>query len=142
MLCWFIQQSESAISIYPLPPYYLPPCQPSRSAQGTKLSFPCFPLTVLHMVVYTCQCYSLSSSHPLISLLCLQVCSLHLCLYSFPANTFISTVSLDYIYVCYWCVKYRKTIFVFLFLTGFTLYNRLYIHPPQFKWLTFIPFYG
>ena len=32
-------------------------------------------------------------------------------------------------------------IFIFLLLTYFTLYNRLYIHPPHLKWLKCIPFY-
>ena len=58
-----IQQSESAISIHPLPlepPYHPPLCQPSRSSQGTKLSFPCFPLTICftHGSVYMSMLFS------------------------------------------------------------------------------------
>ena len=45
-----------------------------------------------------CQCCSPSSSHPLLSLLDPQVRSLCLCLYSCPANRFISTISLDPMY--------------------------------------------
>ena len=41
------------------------------------------------------QCYSLNASHPLLPLQCPQVCSLCLCLYSSPANRFISTILLD-----------------------------------------------
>ena len=33
-------------------------------------------------------------------------------------------------------------IFIFLFLTYFTLHHRLWGHPPQFNWLSFLPFYG
>ena len=54
----------------------------------------------------------LNSPHPLLLLLCPQVPSLRLCLYSFPANRFISTIFLD-------------SIFVILFQNYFTLYNRL-----------------
>ena len=61
------------------------------------------------------QCDSLS--HHLLPLLCPQVCSLCVCLYCFPAYRFISMICLD----SYVCVKYN----IFLFLTFFTLYNRL-----------------
>ena len=53
------------------------------------------------MVIYTFQCYSLHlfhtflSSHPLLFLLCPQICSLHLCLSFCPANRFNSTIFLD-----------------------------------------------
>ena len=50
------------------------------------------------------------------SLLCLH---LHCC----PADRFISTVFLDSMYMCWYMI------FVFLFLTYFTLCNRLEIHP-------------
>ena len=50
---------------------------------------------VLHMVVYIYQCYSLNSSYPHLSLLCLQVHSLCLHLYSHTEDRFISTISLD-----------------------------------------------
>ena len=33
-------------------------------------------------------------------------------------------------------------IFIFLFVTYFTLYNRFYIHPPHQNWLKHVPFYG
>ena len=52
------------------------------------------------MVVYICQCYSLSSSHPLLPLLCPEVHSLYLHLYSCPANRFTSTIYLDTICMC------------------------------------------
>ena len=46
---------------------------------------------ILCVVIYMFQCYSLSSSHPLLPLLCPEVCSLYLHLYSCPASMFIST---------------------------------------------------
>ena len=33
-------------------------------------------------------------------------------------------------------------IFIFLSLTYFTLYNRLWVHPPHQNWLKCVPFYG
>jgi len=39
-------------------------------------------LALVYTVAYICQCYSLSSSHPLLPLLCPQVGSLRLCLYA------------------------------------------------------------
>ena len=51
-----------------------------------------------------------------------------LCLYSRLAPRFFMTFfSLDSIYMCY------HTVFAFLFLTYFTLYDRLQVHPPHYK---------
>ena len=59
-------------------------------------------------------------AYPSLSL-CPQVHSLRLRLYSCPAPF------LDSIYMC------QHTVFVFLFLTYFTLYDRLQVHPPHYK---------
>ena len=61
---------------------------------------------------------------------CLQVHSLGgLCLYSRLAPRFFMTIffPLDPIYMC------QHTVFVFLFLTYFTLYDRLQVHPLHYK---------
>ena len=60
---------------------------------------------------------------------CPQVHSLRLRLYSCPAPRFFRTFffSLDSIYMC------QHMVFVFLFLTYFTLYDRLQVHPPHYK---------
>ena len=60
---------------------------------------------------------------------CPQVHSLHLCLYSCPAPRFFITIFffLDSIYMC------QHTVFVFLFLTYLTLYDRLQVHPLHYK---------
>ena len=60
------------------------PPQPSRLSQSTSLGFPAsyskLPwLSVLHMVTYMFQCYSLKSSHPLLSPLCPKFCPLCAC---------------------------------------------------------------
>ena len=71
---------------------------------------------ILYMVTYTFPYYSIHLSHPLLSTLCPQVCSPRSCC---PANKFISTIFLDSIY------KHEYKINFFLFLTNFSLYNRL-----------------
>ena len=110
-----VQKYESTIYIYTHIPSFLnhlptPPSRLSRWSQSTRLSSLCSTATshqlfILHEVMYTCQHYSLNLSHPL---LCLQVRSLYLQLYSCPGNRFISTVFLDPIYMHYY------VIFVFL----------------------------
>ena len=64
------------------------------------------------------------------------ICSLCLCLYFCFANKIIYTIFLDSTYLRYY------TIFAFLFLTYFTLYDTLYVHPHLYKWPNFVPFYG
>ena len=68
MLASAIQQHESALDISVFPPSWtsLPPptpSRPSRLSQSTGFELPAsfskFPLTVLHMVIYMFQCYSL-----------------------------------------------------------------------------------
>ena len=53
----------------------------------------------LSVSMYMFPCYCLHSSHPLLPLLCPQVCSLCLHLYSCPANRFISIIFLDSIHM-------------------------------------------
>ena len=78
-------------------------------------------LSILHLVVL-CLSTTLGSSHPLL-LLCPHECPLCLFLHCCPANRFISTIFLDSIYM--------HGYDIFLFLTYFTLYNRLQIHPSH-----------
>ena len=88
LLCWFlpytnVNQPQVCICPLPLePPSHPPtPSHPSRLSQSTGLSSlhhtaNSNQLSVLHMVMYMFQCYSLNSSHVLPSPLCPQVCSL------------------------------------------------------------------
>ena len=62
--------------------------------------------------MYTFQCYSLKSSHPLLLALSPKSCSLCLYLPCCPAHRIISTTSLDSIYI-YICVNIRCLSFPF-----------------------------
>ena len=140
MLCQFLlynKVNQLYVYIYPHIPSLLslpptPPSYPSRSSQSIKLISLCYAAafhqpSILHLVVYICQCHSLTLSQLPLPRLCPQVRSLRLGLYSCPATRFISTVFLDSIYVR------QHTVFVFLFLTYFTLYDRLQAHPSHYK---------
>ena len=90
-----IHQHELAIGIhvspYPeplshLPPHSIPLGCPRAPALGAQLHASNLHwASILHMVMYMFQCYSLKSSHPLLLPLSLKVCSLHMCLLSCPA---------------------------------------------------------
>ena len=99
-----------------------PTSHPSKSSQSTKLSYLCYTaashqLSILHMVVYMCQCYSLSSSHP-----CPQVHSLCLCLHSCPGYHFPRFHICVYVCVCIYIYTHIYVLIhniFFLFLTYF-----------------------
>ena len=81
-----------------LPPHAIPPgCQSTHRAWS--LGANSHWLSVLHMVTYIFQCYSLKSSHPLLLPLSPKVCSLCLCLLGCPACRIISILFLDSIYM-------------------------------------------
>ena len=77
-------------------------------------------------IVYKCQCYFVNlyfvSPFSLLTLLCLQVHSLHLHLHFFSVYRFISTVFLDSIYIPQYMV------FVSLFLTSLCITGSRFIH--------------
>ena len=56
-------------------------------------------LFYLNLIEYIFQCCFLNLSYPLLPPLCPQVHSLCLCHHFFPANRFISTFFLDFIYI-------------------------------------------
>ena len=62
---------------------------------------------------------------------CPEVHSLHMCLYSCPAPTFFRTFI--FFYFLDSTYTYQHTVFVLLFLTYFTLYDSLQVHPPHYK---------
>ena len=153
MLCWFLLDNnvnQPCVYIYllplePLSPYPIPPLQVTTEHQALlPVLYGSFPLAVCFPHgAYVGQSYSPNSSHSLLPLLCPQVFSFpHLHLYSCPANRFISTIFLDPI-----CICVNNQCLFFSFWLNFTLYNKLWIHPPHynsnmfFLWLSSIPLY-
>ena len=125
VLASVVQWSESAICTHKSLPVGSPsttashPSRPSQSAQLSSLPYAAgsHQLFSLHVALHIRQLQS-----PSASLHCPQgphVRSLCLHLYSCPANGFICIIFLGPIHMC------SYTIFVFLFLTYFTLYDRL-----------------
>ena len=90
----------------------------------------CFPLSIgftFGSVYMSMPLSHFAPAYPSPSL-CPQVHSLvGLHLYSCPAPRLFMTFFLDSICMC------QHTVFVFLFLTYFTLYDRLQVHPPHYK---------
>ena len=129
LLASAIPQHESAIGIHMSldPPSQLPPdptplsCHRALSHKA-NLSFLHHTanshwLCILYMVMYMFQGYFFNSSLPLLPPLYPQVCSLCLHLHCCSANRFISAIFLDSIYM--------HSYTTFVFLTYFTLYNKL-----------------
>ena len=109
-----------------LPPYSTPQGSPLVSALNAPLHASNVPRSsILHMVIYMFQSYSLKSSHPRLLPHSPKVCSLYLCLFCCLVCRVIVTVFLNSIYM------HSYTILLFLFLTYFTLYNRLKLHLPH-----------
>jgi len=130
MLVSAVQWSESAMGVHTPPPSwsFLPPhpsSHPSRSSHRAELPllYGSFPLAL---------CFTHGHAH---CSLPVQSPSLCLPLYSCPANRFLCTIFLAHICVNTW-------LFVFLFLTYFTLYDRFRVHPHLCKQHSFFPFCG
>ena len=69
-------------------------------------------LSILHMVIYMFQCYSLKSFHPHLLPHSPKVCSLHACLFCCLAYRIVITVFLNYTYkhyILYWCFSFWWT---------------------------------
>ena len=97
---------------------------PALSAllHSSNLNWP----SILHMVIYMFQCYSLKSSHPLLLPHSPKVCSLHLCLFCCLVYKVIIIVFLHSIYI------YALIYYIGVSLSDllFTLYNRFQFHTP------------
>ena len=81
--------------------------------------------SILHMVIYMFQCFSLKSSHTHLLPQSWKILFLHLCFFFCPAYMIIITIFLKSIHM------HSYTAFVFLCFTYFTLYNMLQVHPPH-----------
>ena len=127
-----IHRRESAMGIrvshHPEPPSHLPPhpiplgCPRALALSDLLHASNLHWLSILLMVIYMFQWYSLKSSHPCLLQQSPKVCSLHLCLFCCLSYRVIITIFLNSIYMCYY------TVLVFFFLTYFTLHNRLQFH--------------
>ena len=142
MLCQFLlynKVNQLYIYIYPhihsllrLPPTLpIPPLQVvTKHRADLPVLCSCFPLAIYF--TFGSVYMSMPPSHFIPAYpspsLCPQVHSLvGLYLYSHLAPRFFMTIFLDSIYMC------QHTVFVFLFLTYFTLYDRLQVYPPHYK---------
>ena len=142
MVCQFLpynKVNQLYIQIYPhissllrLPPTLPIPLLQVVTKHQADLSVlcSCFPLAIYFTFGSVCMSMPLSHfvpAYPSPSP-CPQVHSLRLCLNSCPAPRFFITnffFFLDSIYMC------QHMVFVFLFLTYFTLYDRLQVHSPH-----------
>ena len=100
LLWWFLPYinmnppQEFMCPLHPEPPSHLPPhpilpgCHRAWALGALLCTSNSHCLSVLHMIVYMSQCYSLDSSHPLLLPLS-PVCSLRPCLLCGPAHRII-----------------------------------------------------
>ena len=138
-LLWYNKVNQLYIYIYShissllhLPPNLpIPPLQVvTKHRADLPVLCGCFPLAIYFTFGNGYMSIPLSHFVPTYSSpsSCPQVHSLHLHLYSCPVPRFFRTFFLlDSIYMC------QHTVFVFLFLTCFTLYDSLQVHPPHYK---------
>ena len=120
-------------SLFHLPPTLLIPPLYVVAKHRAHLPVPCscFPLAIYFIFGSVYMSVLLSHfvpAYPSPSP-CPKVHSLCLCLYSCPALRFFRTIffSLDSIHMC------QHMVFLFLFLTYFTLYDRFQVYPPHYK---------
>jgi len=132
-----IHQCEPVMSVHVFPhpeqPSQLPPhpiplgCPRALAVSALLHASNLHWSSILHMVIYMFQCYSLKSSHPRLLPHSPKVCCLHLRLFCYLVYRVVVTVFLNSIYMhrCYICI----TVLMFLFLYYFIVYNRLQFHP-------------
>ena len=130
ILCWLLpynRVNHPQIHICPLPPEPPPtpiPSHPSRLHRAPGWA-PCAHtaashwLSILHMVVYRCQCHSLDLSHTLLPLLCLKSV-----LYVYIS---IPTLKIPFFYILYICVN-MWNLFSSFWLTSLCIISSRFIH--------------
>ena len=140
MVCQFLlynKVNQLYLNIYPhissllrLPPTLpIPPLQVvTKYRADLPVLCSCFPLAIYFTFGSVYMSMPLSHFVPPSPSPCPQVHSLRLRLYSCPAPRFFRTIFfLDSIYMC------QHTVFIFLFLTYFTLYDSLQVHLPHYQ---------
>ena len=102
----WISHRHTCVPLYPKSPSHLPPHPiPLGCSRAPALSVLLHASnlhwsSILHMVIYMFQCYSLKSSHPHFLLHSPTVCSLHLCLFCCLEYRIVFTVFLNSICIC------------------------------------------
>ena len=113
---------------------------PSRWSQSTELIYMCY-AAASHQVVhiwqriYVSATLSLHPSYPFPRCVLKSILYVYVFIPALPLGSSVLFFQVPYV-----CVSIRYLFF--LFLTYFTLYDRLQVHPPHYKKLSFIPFYG
>ena len=116
-----IPQYESAMGIHMSPPSWNPPhLHPHPMPLGCHTANSHW-LSILYMVVYRFQWYSLHSSHTLLPTLCPKLCSLCLCLLCCLTSRLISIIFLNSVCVCLLSHFSR----VWLFVTLWTIAHQV-----------------
>ena len=115
------------------------PSHPSRSSQSTELSSLGYTVTsyllpILHMEVYMSTL--ISQFNPPSPFPHFHMSILYICI-SIPSLQIGS--SLPFFYTPHICTNMQYILF---FLTYFTTYDRIQVHPHRYKWPNFIPFCG
>ena len=140
MLCWFLlypSVNQPCVCTYPLPskspsPGPRPTPLGYHGALGWAPAMQKVPTSCLFsMQSCACQCWDLGLSHPLLSPLCPRGCLI-------PVSLFLPCKQ---VHPCHFSRFHTYALIYdtcFLFLTYFTLYNSLKIHPHQCKWLNCI----
>ena len=154
MVCQFQlynKVNQLFIYIYPHIPslLHLPPTlpiPPSRCSQSTELISRAMQLLPTSYLFYTWQCIYVHTTLSLCPILPFPLPLSSSPFSSRSASLFPSCPQdlHDHFFVCFLDSIYmcQHTVFVFLFLTYFTLYDRLQVHPPHYKELNFVSFYG
>ena len=142
-----MNQPRVHVSFHPEPPSHLPPHRiPLACLRAPALSVLLHASnlhwsSILHMLTYMFQCYSLKSSHPGLLPQSPKVCSLHLGLFCYLTDRVIITIFLNSLYIClnilYWCFYFwlislciiGSSFFFFLFYFIFKLYIIVLVLP-------------
>ena len=134
MLWWFlpyIDMNQPRVYMCPFILNPLPPLSPPHPWALSALlhALNLYWSSILHMVIYTFQHYSLKSSYLRLLPYSPKLCSLHLCLFCCLAYRVVIAVFPNSIYMHWY------TVLVFLFLTYFALYSRLQFHLSIDRWM-------
>ena len=128
----YIQIYPNISSLLSLPP--TPASYPSRWTQSMELISLCYAaashqLSISHLVVYICPCHSLTSPQLTLPPPCVLKSILYVCIFIPVLHLGSSEPFLFFDSIC----VLANSICFFLFLTYFTLYDRLQVHPPHYK---------